>query len=83
MTDFGSNDQLLKSISQTTGGRFNPDVRQLFDNGGKSLDSSMRMWPGLLGFAVLLNLIELGLRKWRGIAETLGMKPEEHERAAA
>ena len=83
MTDFGSNDQLLKSISQTTGGRFNPDVRQLFDNGGKSLDSSMRMWPGLLGFAVLLNLIELGLRKWRGIAETLGMKPGEHERAAA
>jgi len=34
--------------------------------------STMRLWPGLLILAVLLNLIELTLRKWRGIADRLG-----------
>jgi hypothetical protein len=31
----------------------------------------MRLWPGLLVIAVLLNLIELAMRKWRGILETI------------
>ena len=29
-----------------------------------------RLWPGLLAFALLLNLIELVMRKWRGILES-------------
>jgi Ca-activated chloride channel homolog len=69
--DYGSNEALLKSIAQSTGGRFNPSVRQLFDSGGKYIDSTMRLWPGLLVIAVLLNLIELAMRKWRGILETI------------
>ena len=71
LSDFGTNEALLKSIADSTGGRFNPSPKQLFDNGGKYIDSTLRLWPGLLALALVLNLIELCLRKWRGILESL------------
>ena len=71
LSDFGSNQALLKSIADSTGGRFNPSASQLLDSGGKFTDSTMRLWPGLLALAIALNLIELALRKWKGILETL------------
>jgi hypothetical protein len=71
LTDYGSNQFLLKSIAASTGGRFNPPIAAVFDNGGRSIDSTMELWPGLLGLAVLLNLVELVMRKWRGLAEAL------------
>jgi hypothetical protein len=37
----------------------------------------MNLWPGLLALAVLLNLAELILRKWSGVAEALHLKPVE------
>ncbi len=83
LSDYGSNDILLKSIAQSTGGRFNPSVRQLFDNSGLSMDSTMRLWPGLLALALLLNLIELCLRKWGGIVESFRHQPAASERIAA
>jgi uncharacterized protein YegL len=70
LSDFGSNDTLLRSIAQSTGGRFNPPVGQLFDSGGRSTESTLRLWPVLLAVAILLNLIELALRKWGGIVES-------------
>jgi hypothetical protein len=70
LSDYGSNETLLKSIAQATGGRFNPSVRQLYDNGGHYIDSTLRLWPGLLAIAILLNLVELAMRKWRGIVES-------------
>jgi Mg-chelatase subunit ChlD len=83
LSDYGSNEALLKSIAQSTGGRFNPDVRQLFDNGGKYMTATMRLWPGLLALALLLNLIELTMRKWRGIVETVrGFHPRSQRLAA-
>ena len=82
LADFGSNETLLKSIAQSTGGRFNPPVAQLFESGDKFTESSMRLWPGLLALAVLLNLIELGLRKWRGIAEGFLQKKADERLAA-
>jgi Ca-activated chloride channel family protein len=83
LSDYGSNDILLKSIAQSTGGRFNPSVRQLFDNSGLAIDSTMRLWPGLLALALLLNLIELCLRKWGGIVESFRHQPATSERIAA
>ena len=71
LSDFGSNQALLKSIAESTGGRFNPSVSQLLDSGGKYTDSTMRLWPGLLALAIALNLVELAMRKWKGIMETL------------
>lgn len=83
LSDYGSNEELLKSIAQATGGRFNPPARQLFDTGGSSIDSTMRLWPALLAVAVLLNLIELVLRKWRGIVESFVNRRPNPTRAAA
>ena len=67
LAEYGSNAQLLKQISEYTGGRFNPDARQVFNTGGRSVPGIMRLWPGLLALAILLNLAELLARKWRGI----------------
>lgn len=65
LLDYGSNQFLLREISEFTGGRFNPSPSQVFDSGGRSEASSLRLWPGLLGLAVALNLVELILRKGR------------------
>ncbi len=70
LSDYGSNEILLKSIAQSTGGRYNPQLSGLFDSGGRYIDSSLRLWPGLLILALLLNLTELVMRKWRGIVES-------------
>ena len=67
LNDYGSNAQLLRQIASYTGGRFNPDIKKLFDTGGRSVPSVMRLWPGLLALAIALNLAELILRKWRGV----------------
>jgi hypothetical protein len=58
-------------------------VANLFDNGGQSLDSTLRLWPGLLALAILLNMIELALRKWGGIVQTLRREAPVSERIAA
>jgi len=68
MTQYGSNAGLLRRISQYTGGRFNPTPAQVFDAAGRSIPGTLRLWPGLLALAVLLNLAELIIRKWEGIA---------------
>jgi hypothetical protein len=54
-------------VAAFTGGRFNPQPGALFDSGGRAVSSTLRLWPGLLALAILLNLVELTLRKWRGI----------------
>ena len=74
MSDYGSNEFLLRQIAQSTGGRFNPDVRAVFDSAGRAISSSMQLWPGLLGLAIALNLVELLLRKWKGMVEALGFR---------
>jgi Mg-chelatase subunit ChlD len=63
----GSNDFLLRQIASYTGGRFNPDARQVFDAQGRSIATTLALWPGLLALAIGLNLIELVMRKWPGI----------------
>jgi Ca-activated chloride channel family protein len=67
MTDYGSNDFVLRQISASTGGRFNPNPKDVFDPGGRSIPSVMELWPGLLALAVLLNLIELVMRKGKSL----------------
>ena len=63
LLDYGSNEFLLRSVAQFTGGRFNPTAQQVFDSGGRSQSSTVRLWPLLLGLAIALNLAELLLRK--------------------
>lgn len=71
LKEYGSNEFLLRQIAETTGGRFNPGVREVFDSGGRTVPSTMQLWPGLLAMAILLNLLELLLRKWKGLIEGL------------
>jgi len=71
LAEYGSNEALLRRISEYTGGRFNPAPRDVFDAGGRTVASTLRLWPGLLALAVALNLAELILRKWRGVLEGL------------
>ncbi len=76
MQEYGNNEQLLRQIAASTGGRFNPRARDVFDAGGRSIRSSMELWPGLLALALLLNLVELVLRKWKGLVEALHLRPQ-------
>jgi len=67
LADYGSNEALLKQVAEFTGGRFQPDPSSVYSGGGRSIASSLQLWPGLLGLAVLLSLAELVLRKWKGV----------------
>ncbi len=70
LTDHSSDELLLRQIAKSTGGRFNPAVKDVFDAAGRAVPSSMELWPGLLALALLLNLIELISRKWKGLIES-------------
>jgi hypothetical protein len=67
LNDWGSDEFLLRKVAEFTGGRFNPAVKQVFDPSGRSVASTVRLWPGLLALALGLNLAEVILRKWRGL----------------
>ncbi len=69
VTEYGSNELLLKQIAEFTGGRFNPTPEQVFEGTGKSIPSVVELWPALLALAILLNLAELVNRKWKGLRE--------------
>ena len=75
MMEYGNNEPLLRQIASATGGRFNPSPAQVFDSGGRSIASVMQLWPMLLALAILLNLVELVLRKWKGLLEALRLRP--------
>ncbi|MEZ5353152.1 MAG: glutamine amidotransferase [Bryobacteraceae bacterium] len=74
LEEYGSDAALLRQVSAYTGGRFQPSGAQVFDSGGKAIPSRMSLWPGLLGLAVLLNLLELLNRKWKGVLELLSRR---------
>ena len=42
---------------------------EVFDAAGRSEASMLRLWPGLLALAILLNLTELLMRKGRAVVE--------------
>ncbi len=74
LLDYGSNQFLLRSISDFTGGRFNPSPKQVFDAAGRSEASTLRLWPGLLALAIALNLAELIMRKGRAVLDSFRPK---------
>ena len=71
MQEYGNNDQLLRQIAASTGGRYNPTPGRCLRSGGPQHRDDMELWPGLLALALLLNLVELVLRKWKGLLEAL------------
>ncbi len=69
LNEYGANQNLLRQIAEFTGGHFNPQPAAVFDAGSRNVPSTMRLWPALLALAVLLNVVELIARKWRGLME--------------
>ncbi len=59
----GNNEALLRQISDLTGGRFDPDSANVFRPDGRSTIRTWQLWPALLGLAVVLNIVELCIRK--------------------
>ena len=49
----------------------------VFDAAGRSIPSDMELWPGMLALALALNLLELVMRKWKGLLEALHLAPVE------
>lgn len=67
LEDYGSNVDLLKEVARFTGGRYEPNPNSVFEPGQRKIETTLELWPGLLGLAVLLGLAELVMRKWKGI----------------
>ncbi len=61
--DSGNNDALLRQVAAYTGGRVNPPADKVFDPGNVRVQSHTVLWPFLIAAALLLELIELFLRK--------------------
>ena len=72
LTEYGSNPELLRQIAESTGGRFNPTPRQVFDAGNRAVTTTLELWPGLLALALLANLAELATRKGYTLRRILG-----------
>jgi uncharacterized membrane protein/uncharacterized protein YegL len=81
LSAWGNNPGLLRSLSEWTGGLFNPTPAQVFSPGGRALTSLLSLWPGLLALAILLNLAELAWRRLR-VAGTAPALPWLRPRAA-
>jgi Ca-activated chloride channel family protein len=77
MQEYGHNEQLLRQIATSTGGRFGVKPADAFEASGRSIPASMELWPGLLALALVLNLLELVMRKWKGLLEALRLTPVE------
>ena len=69
--DFGVKRNLLKQLSAVTGGRYQPAPGEVFDAAGRSTPATIRLWPGLLAIAIILNFVELTARKWKGMRQWL------------
>lgn len=67
LNEYGSNEALLKQVADYTGGQFNPEPSNVFTSTGKSIETTLTLWPGFLGLAVILSIAELVLRKWKGV----------------
>lgn len=65
LSTFGNHPQLLAQIASYTGGQVNPEPRDIFNTGGRTVPASLRLWPGLIALALLLNFLELAWRKLR------------------
>ncbi len=67
LEDYGANPDLLRRLSAFTGGRFSPDPADVFDTGGQAVQTHLALWRWLLLLAVVLNVAEVAVRKWRRI----------------
>ena len=70
------NTALLSEISRVTGGRMHPSMDQLLNDKGSLVRERKPLWPYWLILALVLNLLEVALRK--GFFERLASWLREH-----
>jgi hypothetical protein len=70
------NTALLNEISRVTGGRMHPSIDQLLNDRGSLVRERKPLWPYWLILALLLNFLEVALRK--GFFERLASWLREH-----
>ncbi len=70
------NTALLGEISRVTGGRIHPSIEQLLNDKGAMVRERQPLWPYWLVLALLLNLVEVALRK--GFFERLSLWLRRH-----
>jgi hypothetical protein len=66
----GVNQELLSSLAALTRGRLldvNTPPKGLFSTGGRAKEISPPLWPYLTLLAMLLLVVEVGIRKWYGM----------------
>lgn len=67
LSSYGNDAPLLRQVAAYTGGRFNPQPGDVFRSDGRSVPSALRLWPGMIALAILLNWAELA---WRRLSQT-------------
>jgi Ca-activated chloride channel homolog len=60
----GTNEDALREIAEVTGGKYQPNVSELFAvDPNESVPIRRRLWPWLLGIALCLFLMDVALRR--------------------
>jgi Ca-activated chloride channel homolog len=67
LSEYGSNEALLKQVAEFTGGHFQPEPAAVFTGTGKTIPTTLTLWPAFLALAIILSLSELIMRKWKGV----------------
>jgi hypothetical protein len=70
------NSALLAEISRVTGGRVHPSINELLNDNGAMVRERQPLWPYWLVLALLLNFVEVALRK--GFFERLASWLQRH-----
>ncbi|MEZ6046869.1 MAG: VWA domain-containing protein [Planctomycetaceae bacterium] len=58
-----TNHELLESLAEMSGGKFNPSAEEVFRNESESVGRPTPLWPYLLALALLLFLLDVALRR--------------------
>ena len=70
---FGNDEELLRAIATSTGGRFNPTPAEIFRPSAEAAETTWDLWPGALALALLFGLLELlGRKGWLPILGARG-----------
>jgi Mg-chelatase subunit ChlD len=71
LKEHGANETLLREISASTGGRYNPAPDTVLNSKTRTSYVTWRLWPLCLAFALALTVGELITRKWNGVSSFL------------
>ena len=63
VNDYGNDERLLREVASYTGGLYGPPASVVFDPGNVRFQSQTVLWPFLIAAAILMQLLELFLRK--------------------